>query len=244
MNSIWEKVMSSLRAQFFQRVLIQKRIAIARALLKNAPILIFLMSSVGDLSIFFFFVNAGLNLNYIGDSPGRFHRGLHKISSLFRRSSSKEDKSGNLGEPDSSPRVNLRAVNAKDIRVKIKVDDTILPSSLATTPTEDGKENRAGNGENPPKERVRNKTKKILKHAGKSVGGGIKKVMSGKSSGKSKEEVESSETERLSSVESDSSDAESQPSSVDSPPVVAPFSWQQFHSQLWYREFRHHDKDQ
>ncbi|KAK6785357.1 hypothetical protein RDI58_018812 [Solanum bulbocastanum] len=63
MNFIWEKVMSSLRAQNFQRVLIQKvnarirlaqvcrvilitpsfrfqRIAIARALLKNAPILI------------------------------------------------------------------------------------------------------------------------------------------------------------------------------------------------------------
>lgn len=47
-------------------------------------------------------------------------------------------------------------------------------------------------------------------------------MMSGKSSGKSKEEVESSETERMSSVESDISDAESQPSSVDSPPVVAP----------------------
>ncbi|KAK4714625.1 hypothetical protein R3W88_020532 [Solanum pinnatisectum] len=156
------------------------------------------------------------------DSPGRFHRGLHKISALFRRSSSKEDKSGNLGEPDSSPRVNLRAVNAKDIGVKIIVDDTILPSSLTTPPTEDGKENRAGNGKNPTKGRVRNKTKKILKHAGKSVGGGIKKVMSGKSSGKSKEELESSETERLSSVESDSYYAVSQPSSVDSPPVVAP----------------------
>ncbi|XP_055824917.1 C2 domain-containing protein At1g53590 isoform X2 [Solanum dulcamara] len=156
------------------------------------------------------------------DSPGRFHRGLHKFSSLFRRSSSKEDKSGNLGEPDSSPRVNLRAVNAKDIGVKIIVDDTILPSSLETTPTEDGKESRAGNGKPPKKGRVRNKTKKIFKHAGKSVGGGIKKVMSGKSSGKSKEELESSETERLSSVESDSSGAESQPSSVDSPQVVAP----------------------
>ncbi|KAK4714623.1 hypothetical protein R3W88_020530 [Solanum pinnatisectum] len=209
--------MSSLRAQNFQRVLIQKvnarirlaqvcrvilitpsfrfqRIAIARALLKNLPVcpLTFTMyalrySSVGDLSIFFFFVNAGLNLNYIGDSPGRFCR---------------EDKSGNLGEPDSSPRMNLRAVNAKDIGVKI-----------------DGKENRAGNGKNPTKGRVRNKTKKIFKHTGKSVGGGIKKVMSGKSPGKSKEELESSETERLSSVESDSSDAESQPSSVDSPPV-------------------------
>uniref|UniRef100_M1B0K7 Uncharacterized protein n=1 Tax=Solanum tuberosum TaxID=4113 RepID=M1B0K7_SOLTU len=118
--------------------------------------------------------------------------------------------------------VSLRVVNAKDIRGKIIVDDTILPSSLATTPTEDGTENRAGNGKNPTKGRVRNKTKKILEQAGKSVGGGIKKVMSGKSSGKSKEEVESSETERLNSVESDSSDAESQPSSVDSPPVVAP----------------------
>lgn len=97
-------------------------------------------SSVGDLGIFLFTVNVGLSLNYLGDSPGRLHRGLHKISSVLRRSSS------NLGEPISSLHVNLRAVNAKDIRVKIIVDDTILPSSLATTPTEDGKENGAGNG--------------------------------------------------------------------------------------------------
>lgn len=156
------------------------------------------------------------------DSPSRIHRGLHKISSLFQRSPKEEDKSGNLGEPDSSLHQNLRAVNAKKIGVKIIVDDAISPSSLETPPTEDGKESRARNGKIPKKGRVRNKAKKILKNAGKSVGGGIKKVISRKSTGKSKGELESSETEGLSSVESDYSDAESQPSSVDSPRVVAP----------------------
>ncbi|CAN4104321.1 unnamed protein product [Withania somnifera] len=156
------------------------------------------------------------------DSPSRIRKGLHKISSLFQRSSKEEDKSGNLGEPDSSLHANLREVNAKGIGVKIIVDDSISPSSLETTPTEDGEESRTGNRKNPKKGRVRNKAKKILKNAGKSVGGGIKKVIPRKSSGKSKGEVESSESEGLSSVESDSSEAESQPSSVDSPRVVAP----------------------
>ncbi|KAJ8542977.1 hypothetical protein K7X08_005500 [Anisodus acutangulus] len=154
------------------------------------------------------------------DSPSRIHRGLHKISSLFHRSPRSEDKSGNFGEPDSSPHTNLRAVNAKEIGVKFIVDDTVSASSSATSPTEDGKESLAGNAKKSPKKgRVRLNTKKILKHAGKSFGGGIKKVISRKSSGKSKGELESSETERLSSVEFDSSDAESQPSSIDLPSV-------------------------
>ncbi|CAN4103025.1 unnamed protein product [Withania somnifera] len=140
------------------------------------------------------------------DSPSRIHRGLHKISSLFQRSPKEEDMSGNLGQPDSCPHTNLRAVNSKEIGVKIIVDDTISPSSLETTPTEDGKESRARNGKSPKKGRVRNKAKKILKNAGKSVAGGIKKVVSRKSSGKSKGELESSETEGL----------------IDSPQVVAP----------------------
>ncbi|WMV39604.1 hypothetical protein MTR67_032989 [Solanum verrucosum] len=159
MNSIWEKVMSSLRAQFFQRVLIQKvnaRIRLAQVcrVILITP-LTFTMyalrySSVGDLSIFFFFVNAGLSLNYIGDSPGRLHRGLHKISSLCRRSSSKRISRAILKSLiHLRMHVSLRVVNAKDIRGKIIVDEIILPSSLATTPTEDGKENRAGNGKTP-----------------------------------------------------------------------------------------------
>ncbi|XP_075092166.1 C2 domain-containing protein At1g53590 isoform X2 [Nicotiana tabacum] len=156
------------------------------------------------------------------DSPSRIHRGLHKISSLFHRSPRHEDKSGNLGEPETSQHENLRAVSAKEIGVKIIVDDTVSLSLLATTPTEDGKESHEGNGERPKKGRVRDKAKNILKHAGKSVGGGIKKAVSRKSSGKSKGELESSETERVSSLESDSSDAESQHSSIDSPRVVAP----------------------
>ncbi|KAH0653975.1 hypothetical protein KY289_031653 [Solanum tuberosum] len=168
MNSIWEKVMSSLRAQFFQRVLIQKGI------------------------------------------PQVVYTGVYIRSARFSGEVQVKRISRAILESLINLRmhVNLRAVNAKDIRGNIIVDDTILPSSLATTPTEDGKENRAGNGKNPTKGRVRNKTKKILDHAGKSVGGGIKKVMSRKASGKSKEEVESSETERLSSVEFDSADAE------------------------------------
>ncbi|MCE3214649.1 hypothetical protein HAX54_052969 [Datura stramonium] len=84
---------------------------------------------------------------------------------------------------DSSLHKNLRAVNAKDIGVKIIVDDIIYPSSLAT---EEGEESRARNGKSPKKERARNKTTKILTHAGKSVGGGIKKLISRKPSGKSK----------------------------------------------------------
>ncbi|KAF3660854.1 C2 domain-containing protein isoform X1 [Capsicum chacoense] len=159
------------------------------------------------------------------DSPSRLHRGLRKISSLFHRSPREEDKSGNLGEPDSSPHANLRAVNAKEIGVKIIVDDTISPSSLATALVEDGKESHAGNGKSAKsakKGKVRNKAKKIFKHAGRSVGGGIKKVISRKSSEKSKGEPESSDTEILSSEESDSSDEESRPSSLDSPQAGAP----------------------
>ncbi|CAN4097001.1 unnamed protein product [Withania somnifera] len=129
-------------------------------------------------------------------------RGMHKIGSIFHKSQRSEDKSGDLGEPVSSPNVNLKAVNAKEIKVNLIMDD-----SVARTLQEDGKESHEGNdqGSSAKKGRVRDKAKNILRHA-----------VSRKSSRKCKGESESAASEIDLSVESDSSDDEISPS-VGSP---------------------------
>ncbi|KAJ8561058.1 hypothetical protein K7X08_027248 [Anisodus acutangulus] len=124
--------------------------------------------------------------------PNILNRGIHKIGSMFHRSHKSEDnKSGNLGEPVSSPHANLKAVNSKEIGVKFIMDDSTL--------REDGKdeENNDQGNSSPNKGRVRDRAKNILKHA-----------VSRKSSRKSKVESESTASERDLAVESDSSENE------------------------------------
>ncbi|KAK4373997.1 hypothetical protein RND71_004674 [Anisodus tanguticus] len=124
--------------------------------------------------------------------PNILNRGIHKIGSMFHRSHKSEDnKSGNLGEPVSSPHANLKAVNSKEIGVKFIMDDSTL--------REDGKdeENNDQGNSSPNKGRVRDRAKNILKHA-----------VSRKSSRKSKVESESTASERDLAVESDSSEDE------------------------------------
>ncbi|KAL3651081.1 hypothetical protein CASFOL_007484 [Castilleja foliolosa] len=101
-------------------------------------------------------------------TPSKVRRGLRKIGSVFRRSPKDEDKSGPLGEPEPSPRDNIRAINAEEVGVRWVTDDTVIPQSLKI-PKYVEKEVDEGNGPGSPQAHVKDVAKSILKQAGKSA---------------------------------------------------------------------------
>lgn len=149
-------------------------------------------------------------------SSHRVRRGLQKVKTVFRRSG-KEDKLSSNEVLISSPHDNIRAVNAKGIRVNFIVEDNL--SSPASSPKVEGGDNVEGSGsESPSKGHVKDMAKSILKHAGNSARG-LKNVLSRKGSNKSKGESGSVLAGRDISVGSDSSDRDSLASPVVTPQV-------------------------
>ncbi|XVE63261.1 hypothetical protein DITRI_Ditri07aG0005900 [Diplodiscus trichospermus] len=140
----------------------------------------------------------------------RVKRFFRKIGSVFKKSPKNEGQSGSLGEVVQSRHANLRAVNNKEVLVKLVVDDNVFgPSSDkvsnkgSLSPTESNPESST---------RMKDMAKSILKPAGKSAHS-IKYVLSCKGSKKSRDQP--AVVEQDFSIESDSSDDESL-----SPPIV------------------------
>ncbi|KAM5586489.1 C2 domain-containing protein [Rosa sericea] len=95
-------------------------------------------------------------------------RGLRKLGSVFQKNPKKEDNSCTFTESVQSPvtpRVNLRAINEKDIAVKYVVEDEISGKV--------SKEGASSSGESssgsPGKGKVKGMAKSFFKHAEKSV---------------------------------------------------------------------------
>uniref|UniRef100_A0A5B6ZGP7 C2 domain-containing protein n=1 Tax=Davidia involucrata TaxID=16924 RepID=A0A5B6ZGP7_DAVIN len=153
-----------------------------------------------------------------GRTMNRVRWGLQKIGSAFHRSPRNEDKSGSIVEPVPSPHVNLRAVNARQIGVKLIVEDNLSAPSSVNVPKAEGIESPEGSGpESPSKGHGKGMAKSDLKHADKSACG-IKHIFSRKGSRKSEHGSGLAVTERDVSVGSDSSDG-SLPPSVYTPRV-------------------------
>ncbi|PRQ30780.1 putative C2 domain-containing protein [Rosa chinensis] len=141
-------------------------------------------------------------------------RGLRKLGSVFQKNPKKEDNSCSFTESVQSPvtpRVNLRAINEKDIAVKYVVEDEISGKV--------SKEGASSSGESssgsPGKGKVKGMAKSFFKHAERSV----KHALSRKGSRKS--QTDSCEREIIAG--SDSSDDDDTPPSpiVEMIPVVS-----------------------
>ncbi|KAH9723635.1 calcium-dependent lipid-binding (CaLB domain) family protein [Citrus sinensis] len=145
------------------------------------------------------------------EGKNSIRRGLRKIGSMFQRNSRKEDHAGSIGEAVPSPRVNLRAVNTKDVGVKFIVEDS-LSGSIPVKATKDINVSSDESGpESPSRGHVKGMAKSIMKHAEKHARS-IKHAFSRKDSTKRRGGT-SPVTERELYVDSDSSDDESLPSS-------------------------------
>lgn len=136
-------------------------------------------------------------------------RGLRKLGSVFQKNPKKEDNSSSFTESLQSPvtpRVNLRAVNEKDIAVKFVVEDEISGKVSSSGESSSG---------SPGKGRVKGMAKSFFKHAEKSV----KHALSRKGSRKS--QTDSCEREII--ADSNSSDDDDTPPSpiVELIPVVS-----------------------
>ncbi|KAA8524068.1 hypothetical protein F0562_010501 [Nyssa sinensis] len=158
--------------------------------------------------------------------PGsRLRRGIQKIGSAFHRSPRNEDKSGSIAEPFPSPHVNLRAVNARQISVKLIVEDNLSAPSSVNVPKAFGEESTEGGGpESPSKGHEEGTERSFLKNAEKSARG-INHTLSQKGSRTSEHGSRSAVIDRDVTVGSDSSE-ECLPSSVYTPrteviPVVS-----------------------
>ncbi|XP_062011835.1 C2 domain-containing protein At1g53590-like isoform X2 [Rosa rugosa] len=141
-------------------------------------------------------------------------RGLRKLGSVFQKNPKKEDNSCSFTESVQSPvtpRVNLRAINERDIAVKYVVEDE--------TSGKVSKEGASSSGESssgsPGKGKVKGMAKSFFKHAERSV----KHALSRKGSRKS--QTDSCEREII--ADSDSSDDDDTPPSpiVEMIPVVS-----------------------
>ncbi|KAA8526711.1 hypothetical protein F0562_009060 [Nyssa sinensis] len=153
-----------------------------------------------------------------GRQMNKVRRGLRKISSVFHRSPRTQDKSSSIVEPVQSPHANIRAVNAKEIGVKLIVEDNIFTPSSVNVPKAEETESLEGSGpESPSKGNMKGMAKSFLKHAEKSARG-IKHAFSGKGVRKSQGDSGLAVTKEDTSVGSESSD-ESFPSSVFTPRV-------------------------
>lgn len=138
-------------------------------------------------------------------------KGLHKISSVFRRSRKMDDNSGPIAQDFPSPRDNIRSVNAsKGVGVKFVMDDNIAGFPTGKVQVEGGS-TEGSCPDSPAKRDVKDKAKNIFKHAEKSARS-LKHVLSGKSR---KSKGDSAATFREGENESDSSSDESL--SVQSP---------------------------
>nr|XP_011465558.1 PREDICTED: C2 domain-containing protein At1g53590 isoform X1 [Fragaria vesca subsp. vesca] len=136
-------------------------------------------------------------------------RGLRKLGSVFQKNPKKEDNSSSFTESLQSPvtpRVNLRAVNEKDIAVKFVVEDEISGKVSSSGESSSG---------SPGKGRVKGMAKSFFKHAEKSV----KHALSRKGSRKS----QTGSCEREIIADSNSSDDDDTPPSpiVELIPVVS-----------------------
>lgn len=138
-------------------------------------------------------------------------KGLHKISSVFRRSRKMDDNSGPIAQDFPSPRDNIRSVNAsKGVGVKFVMDDNIAGFPTGKIQVEGGSTEGSG-PDSPAKRDVKDMAKNIFKHAEKSARS-LKHVLSGKSR---KSKGDSAATFCEGENESDSSSGESL--SVQSP---------------------------
>lgn len=135
-----------------------------------------------------------------GNEPNKVVRGLKKFGSLFHRKSSKKlDTACGIGDSIPSPHANIRAVNERDIGIKLIVDDPdiALPSPL-DVPKYENKDRTERENSQSPGEKVKDKAKSVLNHAGKSADK-IKHTFSGKGSKKLQSDSNSVETVLVSS---------------------------------------------
>ncbi|GMN57804.1 hypothetical protein TIFTF001_026910 [Ficus carica] len=132
-------------------------------------------------------------------------RGLRKISSLFHRSP-KEDKSNSFKETVPSPHVNIKAVDIKQIGVKLVVEDHLAGPTLDKLPKEVDSSDEECGPDSPAKRNMKDRAKSIFKHAEKSAQS-LKHVLSRKGT---RSQADSPMTERGIAAEyDDSSDDES-----------------------------------
>ncbi|KAL1202401.1 C2 domain-containing protein [Cardamine amara subsp. amara] len=111
-------------------------------------------------------------------------RGLKKIGLVFHRNGKKEEchHTGNIEEDIRSPRINLKALNRKDVGVKFIVEDRLSGPLTGRSP----KGESFGSGDSPHKGQVKDVAKSIIKHAEKSAKH-IKHAFSRKGSRKSRD---------------------------------------------------------
>ncbi|XP_024015653.1 C2 domain-containing protein At1g53590 isoform X2 [Eutrema salsugineum] len=146
-------------------------------------------------------------------------RGLKKVGSVFHRNGKKEEchHTGNMEEDIRSPRINLKALNQKDVGVKFIVEDRLSGPLKGRSP----KGESFGSEDSQHKGHMKDVAKSILKHAEKSARH-IKHAFSRKGSRKSRDDECSTvseqdvvpESESMSGSECQYSDDESALSSV------------------------------
>ncbi|EOA29501.1 hypothetical protein CARUB_v10013073mg [Capsella rubella] len=112
-------------------------------------------------------------------------RGLKKIGSVFHRNGKKEEchHTGNIEEDIRSPRINLKALDQKDVGVKFIVEDSLSGPLTGRSP----KGESFGSEDSQHKGHMKDVAKSILKHAEKSARH-IKYAFSLKGSRKSRDE--------------------------------------------------------
>ncbi|KAM1311404.1 hypothetical protein ACFX2I_007898 [Malus domestica] len=153
-------------------------------------------------------------------------RGLHMISSVFHRNSKKEDNSCSFKEPVETPRVNLRAVNEKDIGasnekdigVQLVMDDGLCSPLSGKANLKGGASSSGESGsDSPGKGKMKDMAKNLYKNAERSV----KHALSRKGSRKSQADSRTA-SEREILADSFSSDDDSLPSPfVETIPVAS-----------------------
>lgn len=140
-------------------------------------------------------------------------RGFKKIGLVFHRNEKKEEgHTGNIEDDISSPRINLKALNHKDVGVKFIVEDRLSGPLTRISP----KGESFGSEDSQQKGHMNNVAKSILKHAEKSARH-IKHAFSRKGSRRSRDDECSTVSEQDVVPESQSvsdSDDESALSSV------------------------------
>lgn len=150
---------------------------------------------------------------------GKVRRGLQKFSSVFHRSPKKDDHSGSL-ESIQSPRVNIKAVNARNIGVKFVVEEDHAPPAMENILKEEDLSSGESGSESPTKGNIKDKAKGFFKHAEKSART-LRNALSRK--GSRRYPADSAEvTDKGILADSDSSDDESPPSGkVEKIPVAS-----------------------
>ncbi|KAB1216165.1 hypothetical protein CJ030_MR4G011982 [Morella rubra] len=135
-------------------------------------------------------------------------RGLGKIGSIFNRSPKKKDHTSSFtSEVVQSPHVNLRAVNEKEIGVKLVVEDNYCEPASGKNPEEENASSKGSGPGSPHKGHMKHMAQGFLKHAEKSARG-MKHALSRKGSRTSRGNA-SVGTKGEVIAESDSSDDES-----------------------------------